>query len=108
MSTPNSVTVQRFEQDVLRSKTPVLVDFFATWCGPCRAMAPTVHEVADERAGRLTVLTCDIDREPELAARYGVMSVPTLVLFKDGAAVQTLVGAQPKRSLLAAVDPYLP
>ena len=85
----------------------VLIDFFATWCGPCRALAPTVDEIAEERAGKLRVLKCDIDQQPDLANRFGIMSVPTLVLIKEGRTVETMVGAQPKSRLLAAIDQYL-
>lgn len=102
-----TLTAQNFDAEVVQSQTPVLVDFFATWCGPCRALSPVVHEIADDRAGRLKVCTCDIDQQPALASRFGVMSVPTLILFKDGKAVETMVGAQPKARLLASIDRHL-
>lgn len=107
MSAPITLTAQNFEQEVVQSDVPVLVDFFATWCGPCRALSPTVDAIADERAGKLKVCKCDIDQQPDLANRFGVMSVPTLILFKGGKGVETLVGAQPKSRLLAAIDQHL-
>ncbi len=107
MSNVKSLTANDFEQEVLLSEDPVLIDFFATWCGPCRALAPTVDEIAEERAGKLRVLKCDIDQQPDLANRFGIMSVPTLVLIKEGRTVETMVGAQPKARLLAAIDQYL-
>ncbi len=107
MSNVKALTAKDFEQEVLLSEDPVLIDFFATWCGPCRALAPTVDEIAEERAGKLRVLKCDIDQQPDLANRFGIMSVPTLVLIKEGRTVETMVGAQPKARLLAAIDQYL-
>ena len=107
MSNVKALTAKDFEQEVLLSEDPVLIDFFATWCGPCRALAPTVDEIAEERAGKLRVLKCDIDQQPDLANRFGIMSVPTLVLIKEGRTVETMVGAQPKSRLLAAIDQYL-
>ena len=107
MSNVKALTAKDFEQEVLLSEDPVLIDFFATWCGPCRALAPTVDEIAEERAGKLRVLKCDIDQQPDLANRFGIMSVPALVLIKEGRTVETMVGAQPKSRLLAAIDQYL-
>ena len=107
MSNVKALTAKDFEQEVLLSADPVLIDSFATWCGPCRALAPTVDEIAEERAGKLRVLKCDIDQQPALANRFGIMSVPTLVLIKEGRTVETMVGAQPKSRLLAAIDQYL-
>ncbi len=107
MSEPVTLTAQNFEQEVVKSDTPVLVDFFATWCGPCRALSPTVDAIADERSGQLKVCKCDIDQQPDLANRFGVMSVPTLILFKGGQSVETMVGAQPKSRLLAVVDQHI-
>ncbi len=107
MSSAIAVTSQNFEQEVVRADTPVLVDFFATWCGPCRALSPTVDAIAEERAGKLKVCKCDIDQAPDLASRFGVQSVPTLILFKGGQGVETLIGAQPKSRLLATIDRHL-
>lgn len=107
MSNVKALTAQDFEKEVLLSEDPVLIDFFATWCGPCRMLSPVVDEIAEERAGKLRVLKCDIDQQPDLANRFDVMSVPTLVLIKGGRTVETMVGAQPKARLLAAIDQYL-
>lgn len=107
MSNVAELTSANFESEVLLASGPVLIDFFATWCGPCHALGPTVDEIASERAGRLRVMKCDIDRQPDLANRFGIMSVPTLMLFKGGKPVETMVGAQPKARLLATIDPHL-
>ena len=90
-----------FRSQVLESPTPVLVDFFATWCGPCLALAPAIEEISREMAGKLTVVKVDIDDAPEAAAAYGVTSIPTLVLFKNGREAWRRVGAAPKRTLEA-------
>ena len=84
MGSAVAVTEQSFEGEVLKSTVPVLVDFWAAWCGPCRAIAPTVEELATEYNGRLKVVKLDVDENPEVSARYGVQSIPTLLLFKDG------------------------
>jgi thioredoxin 1 len=107
MSASATLTAANFDEEVLLSETPVLVDFFATWCGPCRSLAPTIAQIEQERAGKLRVLTCDIDQQPALAERFSVMGVPTLMLFKGGRVVETLVGARPKAQLLAAIDGHL-
>src|SRR5699024_7540996 len=90
-----------FQSKVLDAKGPVLVDFFATWCGPCKMLAPTLDEVAQEVAGKAAVYKLDIDQSPDIAQRYGVMSVPTLIVFEDGQAQQQAVGVQPQRGSLA-------
>jgi thioredoxin 1 len=94
----NAVTEQTFEQEVLGSEQPVLVDFWAEWCGPCHAIAPVLDEIAAER-DELKVVKLDIDDQPAVAQRYGVMSIPTLILFKDGEPVAAAVGAMPKSML---------
>ena len=86
---------------VLDAAEPVLVDFFATWCGPCKMMAPTVDEIAAEKAGSASVYKIDIDENPDIAQRYGVMSIPTFIVFKGGEPVAKTLGAQPKDALLA-------
>ncbi|HXV57520.1 MAG TPA: thioredoxin [Gaiellaceae bacterium] len=95
----NAITTPEFEAEVLQSETPVIVDFWAEWCGPCRAVAPVLQQIADERADELRVVKVNIDEEPELAARYGILSIPTIVLFKGGQPAAAAVGAQPKRML---------
>ena len=95
------VTIDNFEQEVLHSEKPVLIDFWATWCGPCRMLAPTVAAIAEEKADVLKVGKVDVDQEPELARRFGIMSIPTLILFKDGQAVKQTMGYQPKEALEA-------
>jgi thioredoxin 1 len=92
-----------FEQEVLKSDTPVLVDFWATWCGPCKAIAPAVDEVAKEYKGKLKVAKLDIDHHQAVPQRYGIRSIPTLLVFKGGRVVDTIVGAVPKAKLVDAV-----
>ena len=98
-----NVTEASFEQEVLKSETPVIVDFWAEWCGPCHAVSPVLEKIADERKGELTVVKVNIDEEQGLAQRYGVMSIPTMILFKEGAPAAAAVGAQPKSSLEQAL-----
>ena len=94
------LTQDNFEQEVLKADKPVLVDFWAPWCGPCRMVSPIVEEIAGEVADRAKVGKVNVDVEPELAARYGVMSIPTLIVVKDGKVVSSTVGAQPKQAIL--------
>ena len=102
--TENSATVavtdDSFSDDVLSSNTPVLVDFWASWCGPCKMIAPVLEEIAGEKAGQLTVAKLDVDANPATARDFQVVSIPTLILFKDGAAVKRIVGAKGKAALL--------
>lgn len=99
-----SVTGAEFEREVLQADGLVLVDFWATWCPPCRRLAPTVDALAVEYQGRLSVAKVDIDESPELAQRYGIQSIPTLMLFRDGRAVDKRLGALPKEELKSFVD----
>jgi thioredoxin 1 len=94
----NAVTEQTFETEVLASEQPVLVDFWAEWCGPCHAIAPVLDQIAAERA-ELKIVKLNIDEQPAVAQRYGVMSIPTLILFKEGEPVAAAVGAMPKSML---------
>jgi thioredoxin 1 len=93
------VTEATFEQEVLQSETPVLVDFWAEWCGPCHAVSPVLEKIAEERKDELKLVKVNIDNEQGLSLRYGVMSIPTMILFKDGEPAAAAIGAQPKSSL---------
>ena len=95
------LTESNFEQEVLNSELPVLVDFWATWCGPCRMLAPTIAKIAEEQEGKIKVGKIDVDEEPELAAKYGIASIPTLMVFKNGLVVKSSVGVQPKAAIEA-------
>ncbi|MCI8385178.1 MAG: thioredoxin [Acutalibacter sp.] len=92
-------TQDNFDTEVLKSSTPVLVDFWAEWCGPCRMFSPIVDEFAEENPAAVKVGKVNVDEQPDLAARYGVMSIPTAILFKNGEIAATLVGVQPKTAL---------
>ena len=98
------LTQENFEGEVMRSELPVLIDFWATWCGPCRMMAPIIEEIAEEKDGVLKVAKVDVDEEPELATKFGIVSIPTLVLMKGGQVVDVLVGYRPKDAVLAFVE----
>lgn len=103
MSHVPAVNDATFEAEVLKSPIPVLVDFYAEWCGPCKRLAPTVEEVAREQAGKVKVVKVDIDGSQESASKYGVMAVPTLVLFKNGAEAGRLMGLAPKPKIEALI-----
>ena len=94
-----TLTSENFDKEALRADKPVLVDFWATWCGPCRMVSPIVEELADELDGTVKVGKINVDEQPDLAAKYGVMSIPTLILLKDGQVSATSVGARPKEDI---------
>jgi len=101
------VTDQDFEERVLKSEQPVLVDFWAEWCVPCHMVSPVVEEIGQEKGESLRVAKLNIDENPEVTRRYGVMSIPTLMLFKDGEEKARVVGARGKEALLREIDPHL-
>lgn len=104
---PITVTANNFDQDVLQSRQPVLVDFWATWCGPCTMISPILEELAQEWADRLTIAKLDVDAEPTLAAKHQIMSIPTMVLFKDGKEIARIMGAMPKAAIKQRIEPHL-
>jgi len=105
--TTKKVTDASFAEDVLGSGEPVLVDFWAEWCGPCRQIAPALDEIAEDYHGRLTVAKVNIDENPETPGRYGVRGIPTMMIFRDGELAATKVGASPKGQITAWVDEVL-
>ncbi len=102
------VTDTTFEQEVITSDQPVLVDFWAPWCGPCRQLAPVIEQLATENTGSFKVVKVDIDNSPRVASTYGISSIPTLMFFKGGEVVDRMVGAQPKPRLQDAMDRHKP
>ena len=107
MSNAVAVNEESFNKEVLESTIPVLVDFWAAWCGPCRAIAPIVEQIAAEHSGKLKVVKLDVDENGEVSIRYGVMNIPTLLLFKGGKVVERIVGAMPKPALMSRIQPHL-
>lgn len=99
-----SVTDQSFQSDVLDSKTPVVVDFWAEWCGPCRMIAPSLEELASEYDGKVTVAKMNIDENPQTPTRYGVRGIPTLMIFRNGQVTATKIGALPKTKIKEWID----
>ena len=100
-------TDQNFDAEVLKSDTPVLVDFWATWCGPCKIVSPVIEELAKEYGGKLKVGKLDVDANPESSGKYNVMSIPTIMLFKKGEPIKSVIGAQPKENFKKAIDEVL-
>jgi thioredoxin 1 len=104
---PIEVTDKTFEKAVLEAELPTVVDFWAVWCGPCKMIAPVLEEIAKDYDGQLQVAKLDVDHNNQSAMQYGVMSIPTLILFKNGEPVERIVGFLPKEKLLSKLTPYL-
>lgn len=107
MAKPIVVTDDTFDEVVLEADVPTVVDFWAVWCGPCKMIAPVLEEIAEEYDGQLQIGKLDVDHNNESAIRYGVMSIPTLIVFKDGQSVERIVGFMPKAKLLSKITPHL-
>lgn len=107
MAKPLAVTDETFQSEVLDADKPVLVDFWADWCGPCRMIAPSVNAMAEEYEGSLKVTKVDVDENPAIPGRYGIVGIPTLMLFKNGQVVERITGALPKDRIVAQILPHL-
>ncbi len=107
MSSASAVTDSSFQGEVLESDVPVLVDFWAPWCGPCRMVAPVVEEIAEQYEGKVKVVKLNTDENPQVASQYGIRSIPTLMIFKGGQRVDMVVGAVPKTTLANTLEKYL-
>ncbi|HEX3127899.1 MAG TPA: thioredoxin [Thermoanaerobaculia bacterium] len=99
-----TVTEDTWDQEVLKSETPVLVDFWAQWCGPCRMVAPVLDQIADEMDGKLRIAKLDVDTNQQIAFKFGVQSIPTFILFKDGQMADRMMGAMPKAAFQSFID----
>ena len=104
---PIELTDANFDLEVLKSDKPVLIDFWAVWCGPCKMIAPVVEEIAKEYDGKLKVGKLDVDNNPEVSMKFGIRSIPTLMVFKGGKVVEQIIGAVPKRNLVEKVLPHI-
>ncbi len=104
---PVTITDQNFNDEVTKSNIPVLIDFWAVWCGPCRAIAPVVEQLAGEYDGKIKIGKLDVDENPETAVKFGVRSIPTLLLFKNGQVVDTIIGAVQKQVIVQKITPYM-
>ena len=107
MGKPQVVSDQNFETEVIKSDTPVLVDFWAAWCGPCRMVAPVLEEIATEQGEKVKIAKLDVDANPITAGRFGVRSIPTMILFKNGREAQRVVGYMPKEKLMQQIQPHI-
>ncbi len=107
MSAAPDITGDRFEEEVIKSDIPVVVDLWAEWCGPCKALGPTIDAIAEEYHGKVKVYKLDVQAEPAIASKYGVSSIPTLLMFKDGEVADRVVGMQSKDNITAKIDPLL-
>tara|TARA_Y100000590_G_scaffold59054_2_gene62563 strand:- start:7 stop:336 length:330 start_codon:yes stop_codon:yes gene_type:complete len=107
MAEPIAVSENDFDKEVLESGTPVLVDFWADWCGPCKMIAPSIDELASELDGQIKFAKVDVDENPGIAMKYGIRGIPTLLVFKDGAPVDQMVGAQPKSAIKKRLEAAL-
>jgi thioredoxin 1 len=107
MAHPTPITDDQFEAEVINSSTPVLVDFWAEWCGPCKAIAPTLEALAGEYAGRIKIVKVDVDENRKAATQYGIRSIPSLLIFKNGAEVDRIIGALPKQHITAKIEAHL-
>ena len=107
MAEPINVSESSWDEEVINSELPVMVDFWAEWCGPCKMIAPAVHDLAEEYTGKMNVAKVDVDNAPNIAMKYGIRSIPALIFFKDGQPVDQVVGALPKGALKKKIDSVL-
>ena len=107
MSNVAAVTTNNFENEVLKSNSPVLVDFWAAWCGPCRMVAPVIDQLAEQYTGKVKVVKLNVDENPEIAEKYQILSIPTVYLFKNGSKAEELVGARPKQSFEEMINKHV-
>jgi thioredoxin 1 len=107
MAHPLAVTDSTFETEVLKSPTPVLVDFWAEWCGPCKMVTPVLEQIAQEQNGKLKIVKLNVDENPTMMTKFGIRGIPTLILFKDGQPVEQMVGFTPKMAILRRLQKYI-